>query len=601
MVPLFVVVTVAAASAAFWYVQRFGVNVPFLDQWDAALVFYEREAGTLSVGDLFSQNGENRMFFPRLAVMALAPLTDYNTTAEAYVLLVGILFNLGILFAAMKVTMKRTSIAIVVIPAMLFSLRQYENMLPGIQVLVLFFALTFGLLALLLLLLSRRPRFGALAFAGALVCGTLACFSAIPGLYVWVAGFLQLILVRGRNFRVFLPIWCLVGAVEWFLYLHGLKRIKSHPSLSFVIENPWPALEYFLTVMGAALIPDEELALASGILFSVAALGALALTIWNRKLRESSYWVSLASLGLLVIGSITVGRSALGLEQAFSSRYATLSMLFLVSILMLLIKLHVDGGRGAAVAGTGVFALCAWVVLCLPATYIDSIRIGEELKLQRQKIAFAVLTARSQPDEMLFVGRYPDPVAVKNFGGREIMRGTAHLIRVLLAPTLERLEYSVFAPSERARFLPPAFSTLARADARSTCVVEKINDTTVYGQPPPVVIEPVSTVLSVSGWCVDDRAQGAAGGVYLELDGRLYPALYGLERPDLARGFGSEAYRFTGWDRFILLPKMKSRTHRLSVFALSADRKRYYEPRPQLKIFRGFELPGSSAGEAPAQ
>lgn len=74
---------------------------------------------------------------------------------------------------------------------LVFSFRQYENMLFGYQI---NFALAeaFGVLTLFLLYVLGRRSFKKLAFVRALVSATVVSFSVLQGLFVWPAGLLQL-------------------------------------------------------------------------------------------------------------------------------------------------------------------------------------------------------------------------------------------------------------------------------------------------------------------------------------------------------------------------------------------------------------------------
>jgi hypothetical protein len=106
--------------------------------------------------------------------------------------------------------------------------------------------------------------------------------------------------------------------------------------------------------------------------------------------------------------------------------------------------------------------------------------------------------------------------------------------------------------------------------------VDVINDQV---SPQNVVIEAKhGDGVYIAGWAVDDEAQTEAGGVLLEVDKRLViPALYGLDRPDIAAHFRNERYRSSGFSVFFAASALKKGRHTLSLKVIAADRRGYYD------------------------
>src|SRR3989442_15697534 len=65
-------------------VQLYGVNIPFWDQWEMVPLFQKYRSGELEWGDLWAQHAEHRIFFPRLIMLGLAVLSDWNIMWELY-------------------------------------------------------------------------------------------------------------------------------------------------------------------------------------------------------------------------------------------------------------------------------------------------------------------------------------------------------------------------------------------------------------------------------------------------------------------------------------------------------------------------------------
>ncbi len=156
------------AALALLYVRAFGVSVVFFDAWSIARIFGEWSSGTLSLSDFFAQHNEHRMLFPKGVEFLLGRITGYDNVVEMYLIQVCFLVTLAVLFLAFRAGSNNAWLLFFVpISFLVFSFRQYENMLFGFQI-NFAFTQTFGVLALFLLYVSGRGRFGKGAFVAAL-------------------------------------------------------------------------------------------------------------------------------------------------------------------------------------------------------------------------------------------------------------------------------------------------------------------------------------------------------------------------------------------------------------------------------------------------
>ena len=103
-------------------------------------------------------------------------ITGYDNVVEMYLIQVCFLVTLAVLFLAFRASTNNMWLFFVPISFLVFSFRQYENMLFGFQI-NFAFTQTFGVLALFLLYVSGRGRFGKGAFVAALGSATVASFS----------------------------------------------------------------------------------------------------------------------------------------------------------------------------------------------------------------------------------------------------------------------------------------------------------------------------------------------------------------------------------------------------------------------------------------
>jgi hypothetical protein len=419
--------------AAFAFVHKFGVNVVFRDQWEMVIYFRNLSSGTLSLSDLWSQHNQHRSFFPRVAMLALGTLTKWNNVAEMYLILTCMLGALIAMFLAFKKSVGSKPLLFVPVAFLVFSLNQHWNMLFGYQ-LNFVFAATFGVLTLYLLHVLgernlKRLAFG-LAFAAAVLSGTVAAFSAIQGLFVWPAGLLQLLITpmekRAKKFLV--PGWGLIGLGEWTAYfIDHDTNTGSSPTLHFS-EHLLATVVHFPALLGSSLFfpQQKSLAFASGLLLMGLILVGLILA-YKRRERACSFWIALLSFSVLTLVSVTVGRAGLGVENALTSRYTTFSLLAVVGIYVILVKLALgERPRRLAVASVGI--LSTVILFSLPISYYLGVHAGMASRDLREEAAFVLSTYDTQPDERLKILRNQSPQTLRT-----------------RAQMLENLGYNVFS------------------------------------------------------------------------------------------------------------------------------------------------------------
>jgi hypothetical protein len=416
------------AALPYLYVRAFGVNVVFADAWDMALVFRKFSSGRLTFADFYAQHNEHRMFFPKGAELLLGLLTRYNNVAEMYVVVSCFLVTAAVLLVAFRREIGLPLIFFVPVALLIFSFRQYENMLFGFQI-NFAFTQTFGVLALYLLYSSSRTNFRAYAFVAALGSATVASFSTAQGLLVWPAGLAQLLLgssVRSEK-KVLVGIWGLGGVAEWVAYFADYQTPQGHPPLLDALGHIWAAAQYFLTLLGSALFWRQEQALAGGLVIACLVLGMFLATYGRGVIREHPFWISLLLYSLFILAAITLGRSGtFGLWQAAISRYTTFSILAVASVYAMLTKM-VFATRASVLRTVLLIALFGTILVNAAISYRNGIEVGRVQEVSRERAAHVLETYRSQPNARL-VTLYPRPQTVRR-----------------RAPLLERLGYNVFS------------------------------------------------------------------------------------------------------------------------------------------------------------
>jgi hypothetical protein len=417
------------AALSFLYVHSFGVDVPYGDTWTMVPLFDRLSAGTLSWSDLWHQHFEHRVFFPRIAMLLLGVATSFNNVAIMYLIQVCLLITLIILLLAFKANIQANLFLFVPISSLVFSLGQYWNLLVAWS-LTFVFVQTFVVLALYLLHLSNRTNFRELALSAALIIGTVASFSSAQGLFVWPAGLLQLLIapVERSTKKILAGIWGAAGLVEWIVYFYDLN-LPRHHSERYFLDNPNLGIGYFLTALGSSLIRQQTIALVIGLLLVCLVTATLFLVYRAGTLDECSFWIALISFSFLFLLSILVGRSGMGFENALSSKYPTFTVLGVIGAYAMLIKLALE--QRIRISYVLLGSLIVLIVTSIPLSYVEGVDAGKALEVRRERAAHVISTYRTQPDKALTV-----------------VNRSAWRVREW-APILERLNYTVFARSEK--------------------------------------------------------------------------------------------------------------------------------------------------------
>ncbi len=614
------------AALGMLYVRAFGVSVVQRDAWSMVPLFDRWAAGKLQVADFFVQHFEHRSTFPEIAELSLGIITKYDNVAEMYLIQVCLLVTLVVLLLAFRANIRSSLGLFLFVPVSLlvFSFRQEANMLFGYQI-NFAFVQTFGVLALFLLYVVGHRSFRKFAFVAALVSATVASYSIVGGLLVWPAGLLQLFIgpLEKSKKKVLGVLWGLVGLCVWVAYLNGWSSGRDNSSfidwsgrpgtepgdwfvppdtgpdpsfdlsIFYALEHPLAGIEFFLNLLASSLLWPKQRAFEGGLfgehLGSVAGLVLVCLAVVglllvykDRTLGRYSFWISLMFYSFLILAATTAKSSPKGVELALAPRYTSFSVLAIVSIYGLLATAAL--GRRSSTRRPNIGIIClvllsgAVVLNAATTSYPNGIGAGRNNKEKFEKAAFVLATYESQPDEVL-----AETSGINENIGARVVRERA--------PVLQRLGYNVFSePQAQQGFLPPlsalspvASSTSSGIDTLSTdtdtLLTEAESDARAGQQNRFVAVPQEASFIKLEGWAVDTRNESTAGGVYIAIDGELFPAFYGARvKQKIARSLGGPAYRYSGFERAIPVSEIGAGSHELSIVVVTSDGKGYYRP-----------------------
>ncbi len=516
------------AGLLFYFIHRFGVDLPWRDEWEGFVVpLQQLDQGTLRISGLFAQFNEHRPFFPRLLTLANAALFHWNRTAEMYATAALLMVSAWLLFGFVRKYWDSPLTPLLFIPMAwtLLGWRQWENLLWGFQT-------CFGLLvagAVAAFCQLHRTR-GADRFVwGAAVAAFVASFSLAGGLFVWPVGLAQLVLQRRCGESGERPgvgafaVWASAGVLSWVFFFSGFHEtsVRWPTGPGYLMEHPLEAARFVLGMIAGPLSDGPSIAPLLGVM--VTALCAWALFRMRRAAGEMMAAAPLIALltFILLIALVSCDRRmGRGIGQALSSRYCSISALGLVALYALLARFALTEWRRPHIQSPAAayWLLCGgFGVLLLVASLAKYTAWRQDPAGWRDAFARGTLAARYagvMSDEAVST-LYPDPDVVR-----------------ARAPFLKAHGYSLFHEA-----VP--MGVPARYDGSfEGCAIEAVN-----GRTGPVIDVHRSGDrfgLRVTGWIGGQELSR----LFVSIDGRIdVPALRARARPG----------GFTGYVRTALL------------------------------------------------
>ena len=315
----------------FWLIHRYSVNAIWYDQWWDVRLLGHLYSGSLHLGDLWAQHGENRIFFPNLVMLLIAQTTHLNLVTESYLGACLLVLGIGLLIGAHRSRSRSTAwIWYWPFAVLLLSFVQYQDSLWGFQ---MAWYLVFVSLAATIFLLDR-PVLGLPLLAAAMVVAVVGSFSSLQGLLIWPVGLL--LLYQRRRPRASIITWVVVAAGTAALYFHHLDTTTAGGNGSYAFAHPLAEVRYFFVAISGVYASrtsagaggQDDLLIGVGVVIFVVAVGTLV--TYGRRPNEtggSPIGVALILYGLLFAAIMTVGRADGGLVVASTSRYATFDLL----------------------------------------------------------------------------------------------------------------------------------------------------------------------------------------------------------------------------------------------------------------------------------
>lgn len=391
---------------------KYSVHAPFWDQWELVKLFQAKDQGSLSFSDFWAQHNEHRILFPNLALFLLGLVTHWDPYYEVVVSLIFACAILATIYLLIKRTFRQNKLLLplfsILAAWLIFSPAQSDNWLWGWQ--AEWYMSVFGVVTAFWALTSKKLTNGCLIIA--LVGGTLATYSLGNGMLIWPIGLLILLLIK-TTWRQRM-IWTGVGLVEIVLYYTDYVNPGYEPSKTLWLDQPINFTRYVLIYLGRPLALDFKTAHFIGAaLLALFLVSILYLWFCHRKtfIKQLAWF----GIGLYALSSALVtamSRMGFGLEQAYSSRYTTISVLFTLATIILTVtavKSLLDTHKAQRVTKVALGSLAAGLLIPL---IILSYYLGfdqmRQLGTHLDKMRTCLVTV-SSPDDPCLALTYPNP------------------------------------------------------------------------------------------------------------------------------------------------------------------------------------------------
>lgn len=546
------------------YIKFFGVNVVFWDQWELIPLLEKLYIGTLSPMDLFAQHNEHRLIFPRIIMLIIAYLTHYNTVIEMYFSWIFAAITLALMFKMYTLDFGNSTFALmkfIPIAWIMFSFRQFENILWGWQIQIYLSVLGF-VASIYMLEKSEKINY---SFLISIFGGIVSTFSFMNGLIVWPVGLIFIILSKMKNKRVFTIAWALIGILVWSIYFYNWTKPSYHPSLSFAEENPISGITYLITNVGAPLAFEQSYALLIGIILVISIVILILIMIKNRLITKNAKWLSFILFSLMTSLALTIGRSGFGVEQALSSRYVTFTSLGIVGLYLIIVSLYNNSIKNIK---NQKYAILYWTIISIIFVgiifgYVGGMKIGKYVSASRELMVNNLHNYKWTNDESL-KQMYPDSDVVKE-----------------RAKILDKYKLNVFYSTSASNISNQLYDwNLLKRVQGGIMWIDGINNKQYDTERFLNVDMEKEQFVSISGWAADDRVKDGSVKAYLVFHGGkeeiIIPTAKTI-RPDVADYFRVESYIQSGWSATISSKQFKAQCYNISLRIPRANGEEYYE------------------------
>ena len=327
-------------------IARFGYDVPFMDEWEFLLPVIEKSMnGTLVFADLMAQNNEHRLLFPRLIMLPLARLTQWDLRWELALTYCFALVSFALLA---RFALKQTPAPLWLLPilsALHFSLAQWQVFMWSLHLQVALSAL--AALGAIMLLARQRVLYGHVVVAGMLAL--VAVFSHGSSWAIWPAGCCVIAFrtdYTGTQRTQYLIVWLTALATTAIFYFTGFVNTAASGRIAAMVTQPIGILRYMALYLGTPLFTVNMYGAIVAGAVGMLTLPFLAMRVWRANTLSPHARAGILGMAAFALSAALItasGRLYDAADQGMSSRYVPFSTFFWYAFVLLLAGVPASG------------------------------------------------------------------------------------------------------------------------------------------------------------------------------------------------------------------------------------------------------------------
>ena len=352
---LIAIASIIAISLGFLFWVKiltvFGVDVPFLDQWDTpAIQLVAAYHDSLDMRLLAGQHNDSRKLFPNLISLTLFRVTgSYNPAYELFIgLFIGavITAGLGLLAFRMHRNMAVAASLAGLYAGLFLAARTSEFHFQSLT----FERLIPQLCLVLVLLRWQRRRLCRIDISLAALASFIAHFSYSGGIILWplLGLYIAFLGPLSRPARLrFLAFWiCLAGLSFWLFFIDF--KIPSGFRATVQIDDIAVAqiFRFFISFIGNSVSSSPDWAVLFGGLTSLFFCALTLRYMWRLRLAGRQLgqpdltfgpWIILGGYSIATGAAVTIGRLPAGFQHVFRGDYVTYGNFLIIATAALFI------------------------------------------------------------------------------------------------------------------------------------------------------------------------------------------------------------------------------------------------------------------------
>ena len=417
----FISVGIASAIGSIalycWFTFHYASSAVYWDQWTQASLLLGHFEHTLTLGQLWAQHNENRMFFPQVINLLLGIVSHENSKVTIFFDLLLQLASFGLIAYGLSRIARGKSywLNLAVISPLILSLGFFEDITWAFQSAwyLIYLCVAFCFVSLSF---PESKRWTALSLASVAV----ASFSSFQGLVLGPS--LALIFFFAGRKRL-AQIYAIASALLFIIYFWGLN-ISNTGGAGISFSHPLKMASYALVLFGSVFASPQTTHFGNlpigllGLVLVVVGLVALALALrFVRSDLRLLPGLLLIIYSLATSASITVGRWSFGPVQALSSRYILYTLLLPIGTIITFYLVAPKVTRMELIK-TARWGLVALLICQIPLAISSGIVNERTSHRKRQVINAIVANYKTATDTQIIQDVYPFRPATR----RTIMR-----------------------------------------------------------------------------------------------------------------------------------------------------------------------------------